>query len=547
MPPPNVFTIAAGLPFVDVLAAGIRTRTGDDPAALAGVTVLVPTQRSRRVLTEAFLRQSGGQALLLPRIIALGDMDEDEIQFSGGFDDVLRVPEAASGLERQLLLTRLVLARDDVSPDQAANLGLELARLLDQVHTERLSFKDLKNLAPDEFAEHWRETLEFLTILTELWPGILKDNNTIDAAERRNLLFDAQGQAWAANPPPGPVIAAGSTGSIPATADLLAVIAQMTDGAVVLPGLDVDATEEAWAALEDHHPQFGMARLLVHFGITRDDVHNWESLDFKTEPSARGRLIHAALTPAGVDAPSWSDKKEIEMALDGIARVDCPTPREEAVVIALIMRETLETPEKTCALVTPDRGLARRVAAELARWNIGVDDSAGVPLAQTLPGAFLRLTARMVADDLAPVSLLAALKHPLAAGGFKTATLRAKVRALETTLLRGPRPAPGIQGLLRADKIHPETEAFLASLQTLIEPFAKVLNEAAGNFSDILMAHVQMAEALAATDEENGAQRLWAGDAGEAAMTFVVELNNAAKDFDGVSGADYPALLDTLM
>jgi len=429
MSPPKVFTIAAGLPFVDVLAAGIRLRVGDDPAALAGVTVLVPTQRSRRSLAEAFLRQSGGQSLLLPRTIALGDMDEDEILFSGGFDDstgipggmpgqdLLRIPEAVSGLERQLLLTRLVLARDDASPDQAANLGLELARLLDQVHTERLSFEGLSALAPIEFAEHWRDTLEFLTILTELWPKVLKEKNAIDGADRRNRLFDAQRRAWAANPPPGPVIAAGSTGSIPATADLLACVAGLDHGAVVLPGLDMDATDEAWKALKDHHPQFGMARLLTHFGIGRTDVQPWQAPGFDTASPARTRLIQAALTPAGTEPPSLPGSSETETALKGVTRIPCPTPREEAAVIALILRQTLETPGKTAALVTPDRGLARRIAAELARWNIDIDDSAGVPLAQTPPGAFLRLTARMIADEMAPPSLLAALKHPLAAGG----------------------------------------------------------------------------------------------------------------------------------
>lgn len=555
MSSPKVFTIAAGLPFVDVLAAGIRQRAGDDPAALAGATVLVPTQRSRRSLAEAFLRQSVGQALLLPRIIALGDMDEDEVLFSGGVgdstdlsgQDVLRVPEAASGLERQLLLTKLVLARDDASPDQAANLGLELARLLDQVLTQRLSFDNLGSLVPDEYADHWRDTLEFLTILTEVWPGVLEEINAIDAAERRNRLFDAQGQAWAANPPPSPVIAAGSTGSIPATADLLAIVAQMKDGAVVLPGLDMDATDEAWAALEEHHPQFGMARLLAHLGVERNEIQPWQAPGFDAVTPARTRLIQAALTPAGIEPPPLPDNKATESALKGVTRIPCPTPREEAAVIALIMRQTLETPEKTAALVTPDRGLARRVAAELARWNIDIDDSAGVPLTQTPPGAFLRLTARMVSDDLAPVSLLAALKHPLAAGGFDTATLRAMVRALETAILRGPRPASGIKGLLAAGKASQELETFLNCLQTLIQPFAKVMNGGAGSFSDILTAHVKMAEALATTDNLDGAQRLWAGDAGEAAMKFVAELNGAAKDLDGVNGADYPPLLDTLM
>jgi ATP-dependent helicase/nuclease subunit B len=571
MSPPKVFTIAAGLPFVDVLAAGIRLRVGDAPAALAGVTVLVPTQRSRRSLAEAFLRQSGGQSLLLPRTIALGDMDEDEILFSGGFDDssgipggmpgqdLLRIPEAVSGLERQLLLTRLVLARDDASPDQAANLGLELARLLDQVHTERLSFEGLSALAPIEFAEHWRDTLEFLTILTELWPKVLEEKNAIDGADRRNRLFDAQRRAWAANPPPGPVIAAGSTGSIPATADLLACVAGLDHGAVVLPGLDMDATDEAWKALKDHHPQFGMARLLTHFGIGRTDVQPWQAPRFDTASPARTRLIQAALTPAGTEAPSLPDTEETETALKGVTRIPCPTPREEAAVIALILRQTLETPGKTAALVTPDRGLARRIAAELARWNIDIDDSAGVPLAQTPPGAFLRLTARMIADEMAPPSLLAALKHPLAAGGGPAAALRNSVRSLEIAVLRGPRPAPGIDGLLAAidadrtlsKKKNRESadrlRAFVNGLADIFSPLMDVMDGAPHSLAEMAAAHVRMAEALADTGEGDGAARIWAGDAGEGAARFIADLGAHGGILDKITGADYPPLLETLM
>lgn len=571
MSPQNVFTIAPGLPFVDVLAAGIRARAGDDPAALAGVTVLVPTQRARRSLAEAFLRQSGGQALLLPRTIALGDMDEDEILLSGGGDgsgglagkDLLQIPEAASGLERQLLLTRLVLARDNASPDQAANLALELAHLLDQVHTERLSFKDLHSLVPDEYAVHWRETLEFLTVLTELWPGILEDNDAIDDADRRNRLFDAQGQAWKDSPPSGPVIAAGSTGSIPATADLLCVIAAMEQGAVVLPGLDMDATDSAWAALEDHHPQYGMARLLTHFGIERKDVRSWDAPGFDAVQPDRARLMQTALTPAGTEPPPLPDIQATGAALEGVTRILCPTPREEAAVIALMMRETLETPEKTAALVTPDRGLARRVAAELARWDIDIDDSAGLPLAQTPTGAFLRLTARMIADDLAPASLLAALKHPLAAGGMPAGVFRDHIRTLETTILRGPRPAPGIDGLLAAidaDRFLNKKEnhgtanrlrSVLGRLRDIFEPFRVVMDGSTHVLSDMAARHVRVAEALCATEDEtgepNGAGRLWAGDAGEGAARFIADLARSGQILKDVTGADYPPLLDTLM
>ncbi|MAF96210.1 MAG: double-strand break repair protein AddB [Rhodospirillaceae bacterium] len=558
---PRVFTIPAGLPFVDVLAAGIAERWGTDPAALARVTVLVPTQRARRSLAEAFLRQSDGRAMLLPRTVALGDLDEDEILFAGGFEveDSLGVEPALPGLKRQLLLTRLVMAGPgDPSPDHAAHLGLELARLLDQVHTERLTFDGLQGLVPDAFAEHWQRTLEFLHVLTEQWPAVLAEEGALDAAERRNRLFDAQVRAWTADqfpgPPADPVIAAGSTGSIPATADLLAVIAGLPQGAVVLPGLDLEATPEAWTALEASHPQYGMAQLLARLGVERQDVGPWDAPGAAVRPSAPARLINAALTPAGFDAPSLN-AKDIKAALKGITRIDSPGPREEAAVIALVMRRVLEDGEKTAALVTPDRGLARRVAAELARWGIEIDDSAGLPLAQTPPGAFLRLTARMAADGLTPVALLAALKHPLAAAGMKVVAFRDRVRTLEVELLRGPRPAPGLKGLRLAlktkrklpKKTQTDLNALLKDLEAVIAPLAGMMAGKPVPFSDLLRAHVTMAEALAAGDEADGPARLWAGDAGEVAAKFINELVKAGEVLDEITGADYPALLETLM
>ncbi len=88
----------------------------------------------------------------------------------------------------------------------------------------------------------------------------------------------------------------------------------------------------------------------------------------------------------------------------------------------------------------------RRVANS-RRFGIIADDSAGEPLVETPVATFLRLIARAVADRLAPVPLLAMLKHPLAATGLAPVACRAAARALERDCLRGPRPAAGISGL----------------------------------------------------------------------------------------------------
>ena len=556
----RVFTIAPQRPFVDVLAKSLLEETAAAPEALAGYHVLLPTRRAVRALTEAFLRQAGGRTVLLPRLTPLGDLEADELEDERDGAAALDLPPAISGLRRQALLARLILARKDRddTPDQALRLAQELGRLMDQIATERLDPARLENLVPREsdLAEHWQKTLRFLEIVLPAWPGILEAEGAIDGADRRNRVLQRQAERWRAEPPATPVIAAGSTGSIPATADLLAVVAGLPNGAVILPGLDRDLDDDAWAALEPHHPQYGLKRLLAHLGCERHQVADWAPEAAggdaaRAARAARFALFSRALRPAAVTGAQPAGREDMAPALAGVARIDCPTPAEEASVIALLLREALETPGRTAALVTPDPGLARRVQAELGRWGIAVDASAGTPLAETRAGAFLRLTAAMAAEDFAPVALLAALKHPLAALGGPPASLRSLARRLETAeVLRGIRPAPGIAGL-RAAIAHLKEPGQLPALADRLEAaaadLARGLAARRTDLKALAAAHIALAEAMAASDVETGAARLWAGEDGEAAARFMAELLTAADALGPIEGRHYPALLETLM
>ncbi len=574
---PEIYNIPAGKPFVDALAAGILARLkaggGDikaDPLALADVTVLLPTRRACRSLSEAFLRLGGTRAMVLPRMLPLGDLDEDELVIADAAefgDGDMALPMAMAALRRQLLLSQLVLKygveswAEPPGPGQAARLAAELARLVDQVHTERVSFGRLADLVPEDYARHWQETLEFLKIVTDHWPGMLKPEGAVDAAARRNLVIEAQAEVWRLRPPATPVIAAGSTGTIPATADLLQVVASLPQGAVVLPGLDMSADAENWQSLVASHSQFALARLLDHLGVARDAVRDWPAPGIGETAPARQLLIRHALAPA-VPAEAAAGPLPLAEALKGVVRLDCSGPQEEAAAIALMMRETLETEDKTAALVTPDRGLARRVAAELRRWNIEIDDSAGVPLAITPPGAFLRLVAQMMADQVSPLALLAVLKHPAACGGDAPGVFRTFARRLEMLALRGPRPAPGFEGLLAALATAKDGTgdgadgpegldgiiAWLKPIAQAAEPFAAALAQKDVPLREVVARHVAFAETLAlGAADGNGAQGLWSGDDGEALAGFISELHAAADGFPPIDGARYPALLDALL
>jgi ATP-dependent helicase/nuclease subunit B len=473
----RVFTIPASAPFLPTLIEALHRgelgfELGRDPLALAAATIYLPTRRACRLLRGSFLGTSGGNAAILPRIVAIGDIDEDEIAFAEAAAgdiaaEALALPEALSGLERRLLLARLITQWAQSpelhgasgtpliaqTPAAACALADDLARLIDDMTTRGVPWDRLDDLVPDQFDAYWQLTLKFLRIARERWPEVLKERDYIEAVERRDRLIKAE-TARLARKTDAPVIVAGSTGSIPSTAELIATIARLSHGAVVLPGLDTDLDEASWRLIGGDgkkgiapapgHPQFAMHALLARVGIGRDAVLPLAA------PRGRERLVSEALRPAAA-TDLWRDKAadpdfeaHAEAALSTMATIEAANPEEEALAIAVALREAVHD-GKTAALVTPDRALGRRVLAALMRWNIAAEDSGGDALADTPAGIFARLAAATALDGTPPVMLLALLKHPLLRLGEERA-----VATLERAILRGPRPRAGSAGLARA-------------------------------------------------------------------------------------------------
>lgn len=552
----NVFTIPASAPFAQSLAEELirQLDAKSDPLALSRATIYVPTQRAVRSLSEVFAR-AVGRAALLPNIRPLGDVDEDEFLFDPSLEDIELTP-AISTARRQLLLAALIArwqrakGGDEMDFAQAARLARSLGGFLDEAQTQAADLSKLADLAPAALTEYWAEVREFLSLVAEQWPTLLAAENKQDHIAHRNATLKALAQRLENNPPDGPIIAAGSTGSIPATAGLLGVIARLPRGAVILPGLDLGLDDASWNDLDLGHPQFGMKQLLGRIGIDRRAVRSWGGGEIV--PTPREILLRETLRPAPT-TDAWRALAEsrtpvIEDGLEGLSLVEAADPAQEATAIALMLREALEVPGQTGALVTPDRNLARRVAAELGRWNIAIDNSAGRPLTRTPPGTFLCLLADAAQQDFAPLALLALLKHPLAAGGEETAAFRRSVRELDLCL-RGPRPDAGLEGIMRAitraDVLTKDAQERLGtwfdSVAQLLRPLAKALNGKAP-LARLLSLHVEAAEALAKTDMQDGAARLWRNDAGKSAADMVKTLFEAASDLPVIDARSYASL-----
>ena len=575
-PHPRVFTIPASAPFLTTLISNLvqgrilGSVTGDDPLALAAGTIYLPTRRACRLARDSFLDVLGTRAAILPRLIPLGDVDEDEFAFADipiatPLGATLDIPDAIGALERRLLLTRLVLdwaKRPDLSrpghspliansPGAALALADALARLIDDMTTRKVPWESLDDLVADELDEYWQRTLDVLKLAREEWPAVRDARGLSEPSQHRDVMIAAEAERLKRGAESF-VVAAGSTASMPSTALLLGTIAMLPNGAVVLPGLDTDLDDASWALLGEAdsvspvavHPQHSMQRFLRELGIERREV------GVLGAPAAYGRerLVSEALRPAA-STERWSERLDphIPAALANVAMIEAANPEEEALAVAVALREAAETPGQRAALVTPDRALARRVAAALGRWGIVPNDSGGDPLSMTPAGVFARLTAEAASNGLAPVTLLALLKHPLLRLGQADGACAQGIGILERAVLRGPRPISGTTGLGRAietlrrprDDLHPsnarrglkdeDLRAAANIAVALANAFAPLESLSRSAHPLAVLAEAHRATVVALT---SGERDLFASDDGRALEDIFAELtaNAAGRD-----------------
>lgn len=535
----KIYNVSASCGFTDVLAQKFLDEYRENRQALADVLFLLPNRRAVKALADAFVRAEGLSPMLLPRMMPLGEAEEDELFLTGGGSKeyLSGMFPAISGTERSLLFTKIIMSKpgdfgmEKMSLNQACFLAQELSGLIDLAENEQLDFAGLANLVPDDYAVHWQETLKFLKIITEFWPLILEERQVIDPVTRRNRLLEAQCDIWQHNRPEKRIVIAGTTATYPLMRKMVKTVLELPNGELWLSALDRKLDDESWAALDETHPQFELKQLLDYLDMPRELVtealmpENGEREAFASEVMRPARVTNRWLEigQKGFDETAWR----------GINLLNCGDLREEALAIALIMREVLETPEKTAALVTSDRNLARRVSAELERWDVMVDDSAGRPLSLTATGIFLRLTAQATERE-SRLKLLALLKHPLLRMGQEAADIRLRVRDLE----KWWRKAGG-----QADVC----EAFLQEVSGKLQELSSLLQGKKALFKDLLACHIQTAELLAGTPQKSGEQILWQGDDGEAAAQFIADLYENAEVLGEIETKEYGGLLDALM
>ncbi|MFZ1743358.1 MAG: double-strand break repair protein AddB [Pontixanthobacter sp.] len=538
---PNIYSIAAHRGFSDALVAGLVPRYAETDFGLARLTLLLPSTRAVRTVTEAFIRHYGAKGdagMLMPRMAVVGDLDLDETL--GSVIDPLGAHGIQAAVDPTYRWLRIAqLLTDEMGKDAPRGAALlRLARdsaatmdklLVEDIGPEKLLGKDVIDLL-GELSGHWQDSLRIFAKVQLRWQAELEAAGAIDAAARRNRLFEYTAERWKASSPAHPVVAAGVTSGAPALARLLKVVAQLPHGAVVLPDFDLSMDDAVWQELGAAgasdvpattpfergdavtHPQYHLKLLLNRMGIARGEVQQWHRKGLAAASPDRTHAISSLFLPPEASR-SWAQLPADKRRLSGVRIMESVNPEEEAQAIALQVRQAIETAETRVSVITPDRNLARRIVQHLRRWNIGADDSAGIPLSQTAAGRLILLLAEVIAEKGAPVPLVALLGHPLVRFDNDRGGWLNNLRAFERAL-RGPRRAPGLEELTSlANQL--ELSSWFAEVVGAIEP----LLEESGQrpLGDLLGA-------LSVAGEKLCDEALWAREDGRALASFVETL-----------------------
>lgn len=527
---PRVFALPPGADFPTLLAQGLRERLiGHPPESMARVEVLVNTARMQARLRAALIAQGPG---FLPRIRLIADLGGEAA-----------VSPLRTRLELAQLIRQLLAAEPDLGPPSAAfSLSESLFSLLDEMHGEGVSLDTLHRLDVSQHSLHWERSLRFIRLVARyLGPMQGAQAQLLDAVQRLSA-------SWVRQPPAHPVIVAGSTGSRGPTALLMQAVARLPQGAVVLPGFDFTMPAKIWQGLEnplqdEDHPQFRFARILTALSLAAADVQPWKA-DLPPDPS-RNALVSLALRPAPVtdqwlhEGPALGD---MATATRRIALVEASSPRQEALAIALRLRQAAVDGQKA-ALITPDRALARRVTAVLDRWHLRPDDSAGRPLSLSAPGRFLRQGAGMMVSGASAESLISLLKHPITHSATDRGSHLRHTRDLELHLRAKAIPFPQAEWLLpwaeAAEDRLVWAQWVIGVLQALDLPSEQPL-------TDWVAAHRTIFTRLASGPEGLDTGELWRTQSGETTRTLFESLADEAGHGGTLTAIDYSALLDTL-
>lgn len=550
------YTAPMHVSLADALAQYIWSICADVPHGVASLRVLLPSARACLFMRECLRRHAPRPHSLYPRLIPLGEAEEglgvDVLSLSMQASAEYVPVRTLSGTEATCLMTQL-LAREakHIFPftlpalAQLVQLSQALLQLIEECVRDQVPLERLITLDLEAFAEHWQMSAKLLQLVVREWPLLLAAKHAQTHQQHVNKTL-ADSAAWLAeHRPEYPVILAGSTGSVMATRQLMAVIAQLPQGAVIFPGLDKHMPEAHWRLLEVEpgtHPQRPLMETLRHLRITRSQVH-WLGQENAAEacmPTMRNQVVRSVHALAEC-SDEWRHMPPalLENAFSAVHAWALPDEYMEADIIAMKVREALEQPEASILLVSPDKQMHKRLRMALTRYAVTLNDTMGVYLPDIPDCVFLQLVLDALQQRCSLSSLVNLCKHPLCTGGQKAGELRMHLRQLEKKLRRTTEAA-----LIEnwPDYLQQHEPDFYNAIIVRMQPLYAQESMPAMQFLRTLL---EVAESLAMDDA--GHCVLWREAAGRYALQSMMQITQAMQHLPAMTLPELHASLRMFM
>lgn len=445
----GIFTTHPSQPFLPTLKKVIGDEVRTHPLSLASYTIYLPTRRAARQLRSLFLCE--GAASALPRIHAFDEIgvhkaDRHNAPIKADEFSVL-TPQRMDQILRALIFP-IVSHHLGFNMSEAMGMKLveEVRHFMEELQREGISLESAWENREPNFARETELGAKIFSVLQTHWSKILAEEKALPAMYFQELAWKDRLVEWHTKPPANPIIIAGFTGLTPLIREIMYMGSLLPKGRLVL----VNFSTAYGHKVGENHPQYIMQRFLETYKISPTFVQ-----DLSRKPNEVDQAIHSFfLEPHIANLPSLK-----EGILPKISYAQTAHSLEEAELIAQKLRAVVEDPHKTAILVTPNRGLARKVRLQMKRWGIEIDDSAGSPYSQTPSGQFILLSAALLTNaSFSMVDLLALLKHPLCGKGFERATWQRLIQWVEKDIIRPSLVSLTLKEVVERIQIYPFPE-----------------------------------------------------------------------------------------
>ncbi|MDR2978788.1 MAG: PD-(D/E)XK nuclease family protein [Rickettsiales bacterium] len=449
----RVFTADVDESFFDVLAQRIFSEYGKEE--IPKVKVIFPCKRDVIALLSAFKNCSAKKCIILPEIVSLENIDEEDLILN--LDRV----KVIKPTKRTLLLIQFILEWNKENNDNfPIDLAYSLLSLLDKIQYTQIADYC-------QFDEHSKKIENFISLLVKIWSNTLKDLGVVDILEHKsdyinNMIASLQKDQH--------IIFVGiGKGEIYKL--LIKAIYDLPFGKIILPNLNLRIKEKDWKSLDKKHYQYCLKDLLDYLNVDRKNVICLNTVDNE---------IIDYIFDTTADLSKVSDE-----CIGNIEVITCDSREKEAQVTSLIIENK---GYENVSLFVFDKLLATRMACSMSENYSYI--------------TLLLYSIEVLTSNWNSVALLSLLKHRLVTFGYTQKEYTQILSEFEIEILRGF-STNGRSSIINAINAHEKLkykEDILIIINKLEVIFNLLLNSINCPISDVVTAHLQCINLLSGVD-----------------------------------------------